>query len=74
MNEIREHDGLMELTTEVKEEEGVVEFGVKCVFYNGLAPPDKEGARNEPPGAMVKWLHEKYDKLLTESAIRNCMR
>lgn len=74
MNEIRENDGLFEITTDVKREEGVVEFGLKSVFYNGIAPPDKEGKKIKAAGPWVKWLHEIYDKILMESAIRNCMR
>ena len=74
VQDIRENDGLLEFTTDVRRDEGVVEFGLKCIFYNGLALPDEEGSKAPPGGSMVKWLHEKYDKILMESAVRNCMR
>ena len=75
ISEVRDSDGLFEMTADVKQEEGVVEFGLKSVFYNGLAQPDKEGKKlEEPMGPWIKWMHAQYDKVLMESAIRNCMR
>lgn len=74
VQDVRENDGLMELTADVERDQGVVVFGLKCVFYNGLGPLKDDGKKREPPGAVTKWLHEKYDKLLMESAIRNCMQ
>ena len=68
--EVRESDGLFEMTAEVKEKEGVAEFGLKSVFYNGLAQqPDKEGAPG-PMGPWMQWLHGQYDKLWMETALR----
>ncbi|KAK3690804.1 hypothetical protein LTR37_018978 [Vermiconidia calcicola] len=74
IDSIRESDGLFELTAEVKQEEGVVEFGMKSAFYNGIAQPDKEGKPLEPPvQGFTKWLHQHYDRVLMETAIGNCM-
>lgn len=76
---IRESDGLFEMTAEVKEDEGVVEFGLKSVFYNGAAKaqPDKDVGPGTGKGPMPSWmqmLHRLYDKFLMETAIQNCMR
>ena len=60
------------MTAEVNEEKGVAEFGLKSVFYNGLAQPDKDGKPVAPPMTpTIQWLHQQYDKLLMESAIWN---
>ena len=69
--EVRESDGLFEMLAEVDKEEGVVEFGLKSVFYNGLAQPDKEGKMptEGPMGPWIQWLHGQYDKVLMESAL-----
>lgn len=69
--DVRESDGLFEMLAEVKPAEGVVEFGLKSVFYNGLAPADKDG--KGPMTPWIQWLHAQYDKFLMETAIRNCM-
>ncbi|KAK0286261.1 hypothetical protein LTR91_017527 [Friedmanniomyces endolithicus] len=71
--EVRESDGLFEMVVEVKEREGIAEFGLKSVFYNGLAMPgpDKDGKMPpEPMGPWVQWLHGQYDKLLMETSLR----
>lgn len=72
--DIREFDGLVELTADVREEEGVVEFGMKSVFYNGVAVEDQQYKNFEQTTRWIKPLHDKYDKILVESAIRNCLR
>lgn len=74
IKDVRESDGLFEMTAVVKKEEGVAEFGLKSVFYNGLSGY-KSGA-NGGPGANpmpghVQWLHQQYDKVLMESALKN---
>lgn len=66
---VRESDGLFEMLAEVKEGEGVVEFGLKSVFYNGLAPVSKEGEMG-PMGPWTQWAHAQYDKVLMETALR----
>ncbi|SMQ46460.1 unnamed protein product [Zymoseptoria tritici ST99CH_1A5] len=73
--DVRESDGLFEMQAEIKKDEGVAEFGLKSVFYNGLAQPDKEGKPPAPPmSAWIQWLHAQYDKVLMETAISNCTR
>lgn len=74
VQDLRATDGLFETTVDVEREEGVVVFGIKSVMYNGLGPITEDGEKRQPPGAVTKWLHEKYDKLLMESAVRHCMR
>jgi len=72
---LRADDGLFELAVDVKKSEGVVEFSMKSIFYNGL--PVKKGEEKKPPafvGQFIKWAHEKYDKILIEDGVRNCMR
>lgn len=71
--EVRESDGLFEMTAEVKKEEGVVEFGLKSVFFNGLAQPDQVGPKG-PMKGYEQWLHQHYDRILMETAIGECMR
>lgn len=71
--EVRESDGLFEMTAEVKKEEGVVEFGLKSVFFNGVAKPDEVGPEG-PMGSWMQWAHQHYDRILMETAIRECMR
>ena len=62
------------MTAEVLQEEGVVEFGLKSAFYNGLATPDKEGKIAPPMSSFIQWLHQQYDKVLMETAIKYCTR
>ncbi|KAK5174073.1 uncharacterized protein LTR77_001153 [Saxophila tyrrhenica] len=72
---VRESDGLFEMVAEVKKEEGVAEFQLKSVFYNGIAQPDKEGGKlDEPMGPWTQWAHAQYSKIFMETAIRRCMR
>lgn len=68
--DVRESDGLFEMLAEVKKEEGVAEFGLKSVFYNGLAQPDKEQGVAPPMSTWIQWLHAQYDKLLMETSLR----
>ena len=75
IQEVRESDGLFEMTAEVLEREGVVEFGLKSAFYNGLAEPSEDGSEvKEPMGGVVLWLHQAYDKVLMETAVKYCLR
>ncbi|KAK4560887.1 hypothetical protein LTR86_005467 [Recurvomyces mirabilis] len=67
--EVRESDGLFEMTAEVKEKEGVVEFGLKSVFYNGTAPKAEEGQMG-PMSPWIQWAHAQYDKILMETSLR----
>lgn len=67
--DVRASDGLFEISAVVKPEEGVFEFGLKSVFYQGLGK-----TKGEPMPAHVFWLHQQYTKLLLETAVRNVMR
>ncbi|KAK3647325.1 hypothetical protein LTR56_008156 [Elasticomyces elasticus] len=68
--DVRESDGLFEMVAEVKEAEGVAEFGLKSVFYNGVAIPEAGKVLDEPMGPWIQWLHGQYDKLLMETSLR----
>lgn len=66
----RESDGFFEVTAEIKEDEGVAEFGMKSIFFNALAQPDKDGKPPAPPmPTTIQWLHQQYDKVLMETAL-----
>lgn len=67
--EVRESDGLFEMSTAVKPEEGVAEFGVKSCFFQGLGK-----AESKPMPPHIDWLHRQYSKLLLETAIANVTR
>ena len=45
IQEVRASDGLFEMSAEVKKDEGVAEFGLKSIFYNGLGPQDRKSTR-----------------------------
>lgn len=68
--DVRESDGLFEMTAEIKKEEGVAEFGLKSVFYNGKSGHES-GSQAGPMPSHVQWLHQQYDKVLMESAVAN---
>jgi hypothetical protein len=62
---VRESDGLFEMAAKVNKEEGVAEFRLKSVFYQGL------GKANGPPmPPHIEFLHRLYTKLWMESAIQ----
>jgi len=69
--DVRPGDGLFEMGAAVKREEGVVEFSLKSVFYQGLG---KSETGKGPMPVHVEWLHRQYTKLWMETAVRNCMR
>lgn len=64
--EPRPSDGLFEMSAKVNRQEGVVEFGLKSVFYNSLTR-----AETAPMPSHVEFLHRQYTKLWMETAIRN---
>lgn len=66
--DVRESDGLFEMSAVVNRDEGVAEFGLKSILYQGLGK--SEGAM--PP--HINWLHQQYAKLWMESAIRKVTR
>ncbi|KAL4773008.1 hypothetical protein BDW60DRAFT_206765 [Aspergillus nidulans var. acristatus] len=61
---LRPLDGLIELTASVDQQHGLVEFGCKTVFFQGLGPA--AGGKLPMPGPVV-WLHEQYAKALLAS-------
>jgi len=65
---VRPSDGLFEITAIVKKDEGVAEFGLKSVFYQGLGKAEREGS---PMPAYMEFLHRLYTKLWMETAVRN---
>lgn len=66
---VRDVDGLFEVSARVNRDEGVAEFILKCVFFQGLGKADKVPM----PGWMI-WAHLQYTKLWMETGIRNAMR
>jgi len=70
-NEVRDSDGLFEMSAKINKEEGVAEFGLKSVFYKGLG---KAEGTHGPMPSHVEFLHRQYTKLWMETAIRNTMR
>jgi hypothetical protein len=67
--EVRPSDGLFEMKAEIKRDEGVAEFQLKSVFYQGLGK-----ATGNPMPAHIEFLHRLYTKLWMETAIRNVTR
>ncbi|PWY89641.1 hypothetical protein BO94DRAFT_565405 [Aspergillus sclerotioniger CBS 115572] len=67
--DVRESDGLFEMSTEVKPEKGVAEFRLKSLFFQG-----KGKAEGEPMPSHVLWLHKQYTKLWLETALGNIWR
>ncbi|GLA60940.1 hypothetical protein AtubIFM55763_002675 [Aspergillus tubingensis] len=67
--DVRESDGLFEISTEVKPQEGVAEFRLKSLFFQG-----KGKAESEPMPSHVVWLHQQYTKLWLETALGNIWR
>jgi len=66
---IRASDGLFEMSVNVKEDEGVAEFGLKSVFYVGDKP-----AEGKPMPAHIEFLHRLYTKLWIETAVLRLQR
>lgn len=65
---IRPSDGLFEMSAKINKAEGVVEFGLKSVFYNGQGPVE---GTNGPMPAHIEFLHRQYTKLWMETAVKN---
>jgi hypothetical protein len=64
IRDVRDSDGLFEMSAVVKRDQGVVEFGLKSVFYKGL------GLAAAPPmPSHIEFLHQLYTRLLLQSAI-----
>jgi hypothetical protein len=63
---LRSSDGLFEMSAKVNQAEGVVEFGLRSVFYLGLGKAD-----GPPMPAHIEFLHREYAKLWMETAVSN---
>ncbi|KAG7095261.1 hypothetical protein E1B28_006034 [Marasmius oreades] len=64
--ELRERDGVFELAVEMKPEEGVAEFHMRTVLWQG------QGKADTPPmSGPLQWLHQQYAKLWMETALHN---
>jgi len=73
--EPRASDGLFEMVAEIKKDEGVAQFKLKSVFYNGLGERDETGNGQGPMPWHVQWLHAQYGKVMMETSLRKmCMR
>ncbi|KAJ6482916.1 hypothetical protein C8R47DRAFT_577327 [Mycena vitilis] len=66
---VRASDGLFEMTAEVKASEGVAEFGMKSVFFQG----EGKGDGSVMP-APVAFAHRLYTKFLMESALQKVLK
>lgn len=64
--DVRDSDGLFEMSAVIERDEGIAEFGLKSVFYQGLGK-----AVGAPMPAYVEFLHRQYTKLLMETAVEN---
>lgn len=72
VSDVRESDGLFEIGARVKEEEGVAEFYLKSVLFQGLGKAEA-GSKGPMPEWMVA-LHKVYAKIWMETAIWACMK
>jgi hypothetical protein len=78
VTDVRESDGLFEMSAEVRQDEGVVVLGLKSIFFNGRKPAPADsttgGPASGPMSSWIQWLHQQYDKVLMETAVRNISR
>jgi hypothetical protein len=65
-NDVRDSDGLFEMSAVIKKDEGVAEFRLKSIFYKGLGTTD-----TTPMPGYMEFLHRQYTKLWMETAIQN---
>jgi len=65
----RPSDGLFEMKTEILKNEGVAEFQLKSVLYQGLGK-----AEGKPMPWHVELLHRWYAKLWMETSVRTLLR
>lgn len=68
IKEVRASDGLFEMRVDLKKEEGVAEFQLKSVFYQGLGRAEKG-----PMPSWVEFLHRQYTKVMMETAVRGLL-
>ncbi|KAF4233505.1 hypothetical protein CNMCM6805_009162 [Aspergillus fumigatiaffinis] len=63
----RDMENLAEITTDIYRDEGMAEFRLKNIFYNGKERTSKD--LFPPP---IVWLHFQYCKLLVEAGVSHC--
>ncbi|KAJ5746230.1 hypothetical protein N7520_011412 [Penicillium odoratum] len=63
----RDMENLAEVTADINVDQGVAEFRLKNIFYNGVERTSKE--LFPPP---IVWLHFQYCKLLLEGGVSHC--
>ncbi|KEY79726.1 hypothetical protein BA78_7872 [Aspergillus fumigatus] len=63
----RDMENLAEITTDIDMDEGMAEFRLKNIFYNGKERTSKD--LFPPP---IVWLHFQYCKLLVEAGVSHC--
>ncbi|GFF60216.1 hypothetical protein IFM51744_10223 [Aspergillus udagawae] len=63
----RDMENLAEITTDIDMDQGVAEFRLKNIFYNGVERTSKD--LFPPP---IVWLHFQYCKLLVEAGVSHC--
>ncbi|KAK2882713.1 hypothetical protein FQN49_000075 [Arthroderma sp. PD_2] len=66
---VRESDGLFEISAIAKPEQGIAEFSLKSVLFQGLEKTDKS-----PMPSYIEWLHRQYAKLWMETALLRIQR
>jgi hypothetical protein len=65
---VRDTDGLFEIAVVVKPNQGVAEFQLKSVFFQGMG-----NAAGPPMPSHIEFLHRQYTKLLMETSVRRLM-
>lgn len=61
---VRDSDGLFEMSAIVKRDQGVVEFGLKSVFFKGL------GVASDPPmPSHIEFAHRLYTRAMLNAAV-----
>ncbi|KAL2867707.1 uncharacterized protein BJX67DRAFT_76780 [Aspergillus lucknowensis] len=64
----REIDSISEITVDIHREQGVAEFRLKNIFFNGVERKEKLFP------APVEWLHLQYCRLLVEGGVSVCVQ
>lgn len=66
MQGVRGSDGLFEMSAKINKQEGVVEFGLKSAFFQGLGKADAP-----PMPSHIDFLHKVYTKMWMETGVSN---
>ena len=62
-------ENIAEVTTDIDFDQGVVEFRLKNILYNGVERTSKDMFP-----APIVWLHFQYCKLLVEGGVSHCKK